>query len=60
MYQILVVDDEQNVLNALRRELQSDYAIETFSSPQDALQKCQQSRFDLVIVDYQMPTMNGI
>lgn len=25
MYRILLVDDEQNVINALRRELQSDY-----------------------------------
>lgn len=60
MYQILLVDDEQNVLNALRRELQSDYAIEAFSDPHEALQRCQKTRFDLVIVDYKMPEMNGV
>ncbi|MDP2805734.1 MAG: response regulator [Gallionellaceae bacterium] len=60
MYKILLVDDEQNVLNALRRELQSDYEIEAFSNPQEALQHCPQNRFDLVVVDHQMPGMNGI
>ncbi len=60
MYQILLVDDEQNVLNALRRELQGDYAIEAFSDPHEALQRCQNTRFDLVLVDYKMPGMNGV
>ena len=60
MYRILLVDDEQNVLNALRRELEDDYEIETFSNPAEALQRCHETRFDLVVADYQMPEMNGI
>jgi response regulator RpfG family c-di-GMP phosphodiesterase len=60
MYRILLVDDEPNVLNALRRELQSDYAVEAFSNPHDALQHCQKTRFDLAIVDYKMPEMSGV
>lgn len=60
MYRILLVDDEQNVLNSLRRELQNDYAVEAFSSPREALQRCRNTRFDLVIADYRMPEMNGI
>lgn len=59
MYRILLVDDEQNVLNALCRELQSDYAVEAFSDPHEALQRCQTTRFDLALVDYKMPQMNG-
>lgn len=60
MYRILLVDDEQNVLNALRRELEDEYDIETFSNPAMALQRCHETRFDLVIADYQMPEMSGI
>jgi DNA-binding NtrC family response regulator len=60
MYRILLVDDEQNVLNALRRELEEEYEIETFSNPAEALKHCNVSRFDLVVADYQMPEMNGI
>lgn len=60
MYRILLVDDEQNVLNALRRELQQDYHIEAFSTPLEALQRCNEMSFDLVIADYKMPEMNGI
>lgn len=60
MTRILLVDDEQNVLNALRRELKDDYDIETFSSPVGALLRSHEVSFDLVISDYQMPFMNGI
>lgn len=60
MKRILLLDDEQNVLNALQRELKSDYEIEAFTSPSDALEHCRDKQFDLVIADYQMPEMNGI
>ena len=51
MYRILIVDDEQNVLNALRRELQETYLVEVFSDPVVALEQCKKVAFDLVIVD---------
>ncbi len=60
MYKILLVDDEQNVLNALRRELQGAYTIEAISNPLDALERSRDTPFDLVIADYKMPEMNGI
>lgn len=61
MNQLLLVDDEPNVLKALRRELTSDeYGIEAFDSPAAALQRCREVPFDLVIADYKMPEMNGI
>ena len=60
MNRVLLVDDEQNVINALRRELQGDYEIEAFVSPREALQRCQDARFDLVIADYRMPEMDGV
>ena len=60
MYHILLVDDEQNVLNALQRELKGEYGIEAFSNPADALRRCRETSFDLVIADYRMPDMNGV
>jgi DNA-binding NtrC family response regulator len=60
MHRVLIVDDEQSVLNALRRELYGTYQIETFDKPEEALEHCLHAQFDLVIADYQMPGMNGI
>lgn len=60
MHRLLLMDDDRNVLNALRRELQGDYAVEAFSDPYEALQRCLEPGFDLAVVDYQMPEMNGV
>jgi two-component system, probable response regulator PhcQ len=60
MYRILLVDDEKNVLNALKRELEPYYTIEAFSQPEEALQRCRETNFDLVMADYQMPNINGL
>jgi len=60
MQRILLVDDEQNVLNALRRELAGSYEVETFISPLEALQRAQETEFALVVADYRMPDMDGV
>lgn len=63
MNQILLVDDEANVLAALKRELMAHggkFAVETRTSPLEALKLAHEKAFDLVISDYQMPEMNGI
>lgn len=60
MHKILLVDDEENVLHALRRELRGLYEIEVFTSAAAALDRCRETTFDLVISDYQMPEMNGV
>jgi DNA-binding NtrC family response regulator len=65
----MLVDDEQNVLNAIKRALMHsgdeamklyDVKIEDFSSPIKALQRAEDVSFDLVISDYRMPDMDGI
>ncbi len=58
---ILCVDDEQNVLNALRRLfLDNDYAIFSAASGQEGLNILAQEHAQIIISDYRMPGMNGV
>jgi DNA-binding NtrC family response regulator len=60
MHKLLLVDDEQNVLHALQRELRGQFEVETFDDPTAALEHSKDTPFDLVIADYKMPGMNGL
>lgn len=60
MQRLLLIDDEPSVLSALRRELKESFEIEAFDSPAAALERSREMRFDLVVVDYRMPFMNGL
>lgn len=58
---ILIVDDERNVLNALRRSLRTEgYALYLASSPAEALALLAKQPIDLVISDHLMPEMTGL
>lgn len=57
---ILVVDDEPIICDSIRRLLAADgHAVEMAVSGRAALDLFQKGRFDLIIVDYEMPGMNG-
>ncbi len=59
--QILIVDDNTLGLMARRTVLEElGYRVHTCSSPQDALEQCMKSSFDVVVTDYKMPQMDGI
>lgn len=59
-YRILLVDDEPNVLNALKRVFrQENYAVTTASGGQEALALLRKEPFHLMISDYMMPGMSG-
>lgn len=69
MYRIILVDDELNVLSALRRviagisvdELDGERPhIEIFASATQALDHIEDWPVDLVISDYRMPEMSGV
>ena len=66
MYRLMLVDDEENVLRALRRTLLMNddnvqaFSVEVFSSPVTALQRADEAKFDLVLSDYRMPEMDGV
>jgi CheY-like chemotaxis protein len=58
--QILVVDDDEMVLMALNELLKTEgYAIQTVSSAAEALQKLDEGRYDLLMLDVIMPEMDG-
>jgi DNA-binding NtrC family response regulator len=59
---IVIVDDEEMVLTSLRSflNLETEYEIETFTSPKKVLESIDSKQVDLVISDYLMPEMNGI
>ena len=67
MIEMLIVDDEPNVLSALRRMCLNraatpplpDLHLSTFTSPTQALAFVRNHPVDLVISDFRMPEMDG-
>src|SRR3989304_3884873 len=58
---ILIVDDEPFNLDLLEQELaDKGYAAERAINGTQALQKIDSSQPDLILLDYQMPDMNGL
>ncbi len=58
---ILIVDDEENILNALKRLFRKEnYRIFTADSGEEGLAVLDQEEVDLIISDLKMPNMNGI
>lgn len=59
---ILVIDDEIDMQNLLKRSLEPDLGcrIETASSGEMALQILAKRQFDLVLADIKMPKMDGL
>ncbi len=61
MADILFVDDEQHILNALRRVFRkfNDYVCHFANSPQEALDILSGQHVDVLVSDHQMPQMTG-
>ncbi|WP_330400358.1 sigma-54-dependent transcriptional regulator [Tepidibacter mesophilus] len=61
MKKILIADDEQNMLWAIKRALKGKgYKIITASDGLDALEKFKSNEPDLVLIDFKMPKMDGM
>ncbi len=59
---ILIVDDELDMLNLLKRSLEPDLKcrVDTVSSAKAALKKLEVTNYDLILVDMKMPGMDGM
>jgi len=58
---ILVVDDHELNRDLLRFLLKEyDYTVETAANGLEAIEKLKQKKFDLALMDIQMPELNGI
>ena len=70
MNRLLIVDDDEAILKALRRLLvitpcmagETTYklSVDTFASPEAALEKARHTAYSVVLSDYRMPGMNGV
>ena len=57
---LLVVDDEVDVVEFIGRALRHRFQITTARSGHEALEKLENSEFDVLISDQNMPEMSGI
>lgn len=61
MVHILVVEDDEQMNDMLESTLQSQgYTVSTAFNGQQAIDRCQQESFDLIITDVRLPGMDGV
>src|SRR5688572_29496305 len=57
---ILIVDDEPMLVKALVKYLTREgYNVDTAGDGAEAVEKCKETNYDLVLTDLQMPNMTG-
>ncbi len=57
---ILIVDDENIIINVLKICLAKDGNVESAANGEEALKKLDEKYYTVIIVDIDMPVMNGI
>lgn len=61
MRKILIVEDEESLRDAYQIILKTQpYIVDVASDGQEALDKCQDETYDLILLDLMMPNVNGI
>lgn len=58
-YTVLVIDDSGLVLRSMKDILQNDYDVKIAVSGKLALKMVPEIRPDVILLDYEMPVMNG-
>jgi CheY-like chemotaxis protein len=59
-YRILLVDDEPDILFVLKEGLESNgFEVDAYDSPRNAMNSFKPNVYDLAILDFHMPDMNG-
>lgn len=57
---ILIVEDNPQLANSIRSALSGQYIAEIAPSGEDAIGRCMESAFDLVLLDLNLPDMDGV
>ncbi len=59
---ILLIDDDKDMCESLADVLtiDSSYITSYCTKPREALEQIKKENFDLIIIDYKMPEMNGM
>jgi DNA-binding NtrC family response regulator len=59
---VFIVDDEEMVLSSIKNilDLETDYDVQTFTAPRQALEAMKNTEVDIVISDYMMPDLDGL
>jgi len=57
---LLIIDDEENILHALERELREDYEVVTARTAQEAFEAVDNRHIDGAICDYNLSDRNGV
>lgn len=61
MTHILLLDDEANIISALRRLLrEEDWQVAAFTDAESAIDALQTDHYTVIISDYKMPLMDGV
>ena len=58
---ILIVDDHPGMRMTLKDILEAEeYSVEIVSSGKEAIDRCKQKNFDVILMDVRMPDLNGV
>ena len=60
MQKLLLVDDEEKIIEVLREYAEFEhYLVDSASNGMEAIQKCTENKYDLIIMDVMMPKLDG-
>ena len=60
MARVLIVDDEQDVVRMLQFRFETKgHEVDTAFNGAEAMEKAERGRYDLVLMDYYMPSLKG-
>ncbi|MFC4257416.1 response regulator [Marinobacter lacisalsi] len=61
MNRILLLDDEANILSALKRLLRDeDWQVDAFTDAESAIEALSTTTYSVIVSDYKMPVMDGV